>query len=127
MSELLVDASATLKYKTAAPPITGMPPSILPTSSYADKVKTKEDKVFKRIDFQISGTTCGTCVQNTPAFGSVDGNTNMVKSNDDPLVRDDAESNPVTVYGMDSISGNPCQYQATVQINNAGQSKVKAE
>jgi hypothetical protein len=129
MSELLVCEGATLKFKTN-PLITAGTISINETSVKSNKVKTSGNKVYTRIDFTITGLTLSSgFTQTTPAIGSISNTLVTTKVDTEagiPIIKTNG-SGSVTVPGLAPPKNTPAYALVTVQIDNPGQSKVKAK
>lgn len=94
------------------------------TTDYADKIKMRGNRALKQAKVKISAATRAGCVQTAPVFATIDGNSTKLKSQGDPVVLGNAESDMVTINGV--YGQNTCSFNAKVQINNAGQEKVFA-
>lgn len=78
------------------------------------------------IIIQVVGTTNGNCIQNAPAVGTII-TTALHLLDNFPVVRENDSTGTIPILGNDSGSGAPCNYNATVQITNAGQTNVKSD
>lgn len=134
MGKLLCCEGVQLKFKIAVPAISGVitvNPPIFPTSpsnasSLSNKVKTGGKKLYREIGFTITGATNGTCVQSsTPVYGKILGGTAKTLVDSGSSVVTEEDESTVLISG--TVGSSPCSFNATVQVENTGQSKVKGE
>lgn len=117
MNYLLVNEGCTLGFKA---PVTGSI-TILP-ASIVTKIGASGKKVYNSISFAISGATDGTVTGGTLPLVVLQGNSEKVKGNLLPVVREDAE---VTVVVPGVVGTSPDTFSATVIVIDAGQTKLK--
>jgi hypothetical protein len=119
---LLVVDGATLKFKTSTPPVTGTI-TVLPASIKSLKVSCNGHDVYTTIAFSITGATNGTVTAGTGA-GVITGTSSKVLMNSLSPVR---KADEVTVVVTGVIGSSSGTFNATVTVDNAGQSKAWGE
>lgn len=80
------------------------------------------------ITVQVTGTTQGNCVQNTPAIGTIVPTSVNLASGGAPIRKGDISA-IITINGTDSSGGPPvpCSYTCTVEIDDPGQTDVLSD
>ena len=96
------------------------------TTSESSKVKANEQGVYRGpISVTVSGATSGDCSGAT-GVGIINPSAEKMKADGLLVIREGDKKENVNVVGV-LPNSQPCDFDVTIEITNAGQTKLKAQ